>query len=91
MVKNLRPSTVDSLNKINELIDQVNTLSNINHDSIENAIAQLQKDLQTVQTQISNLSTSDTTNTADITSLKSDMDKVKITLYTPLSSTDATE
>lgn len=86
--KTLRPSTVELINKINETIAIVNTL---NPESVK----QLTQDVATLKTTTSDLTTKVTTNTNSITALKQtqtshtqDIDKMKVTLYTPLASPD---
>lgn len=86
--KTLRPTTVELVNKLNETITAVNALS-------PDAVAQLSQDVNTLKTTASDLSSKVTKNTGDITTLKQtqeshteDIDKMKVTLYTPLQSTD---
>lgn len=89
--KNLRPSTVDAMNKINELITAVNLLNPTD-------ISTLQTKVSTLETKTTQLQTSVTSNAQKIgtletsnASLTEDMNKVKVTLYTPLSTDDDTE
>lgn len=91
--KNLRPSTVDALNKINEVITAVNQLQ-------PSEIKQLQEDVSTLKTQMSTANGNITTlqgqmSTANgsISTLQSgvstntvDISDIKTTLYTPLES-----
>lgn len=86
--KTLRPTTVELVKKLNETITAVNAL---NPDSV----TQLSKDVETLKTNASDLSSKVTKNTGDITTLQQtqeshteDIDKMKVTLYTPLQSTD---
>ena len=86
--KTLRPTTVELVNKLNETITAVNAL---NPDSV----AQLSQDVNTLKTTASDLSSKVTKNTGDIATLTQtqeshteDIDKMKVTLYTPLQSTD---
>ena len=86
--KTLRPSTVELINKINETIAAVNALNPA-------AVEQLTQDVATLKTTTSGLTTKVTTNTNNITALTQtqtshtqDIDKMKVTLYTPLASPD---
>lgn len=86
--KTLRPSTVELINKMNETIAAVNALNPA-------AVEQLTQDVATLKTTTSGLTTKVTTNTNSIatltqtqTSHTQDIDKMKVTLYTPLASPD---
>lgn len=86
--KILRPSTVELINKMNETITVVNSLNPA-------AVEQLTQDVATLKTTTSGLNTKVTTNTNNITALTQtqnshtqDIDKMKVTLYTPLASPD---
>lgn len=93
--KNLRPSTVDTMAKVNELITAVNALqeSSGSNEAVEQLTTRVTTLEGTVSTQgenITNLQGSVSSNTASISSLNSDMDNVKTTLYTPINnSTDS--
>lgn len=89
--KNLRPTTVESVNKINELIAAVNK---INPD----AITSLQTDISNLKSTVSSHTTQIQTANSNITDLKTttgthtkDIDKIKVTLYTPLATDDSKE
>lgn len=82
--KTLRPSTVELINKMNETIAAVNALNPA-------AVEQLTQDVAALKTTTSGLTTKVTTNTNNIatltqtqTSHTQDIDKMKVTLYTPL-------
>ena len=86
--KTLRPSTVELINKMNETIAAVNALNPA-------AVEQLTQDVTSLKTTTSGLTTKVTTNANDIaaltqtqTSHTQDIDKMKVTLYTPLASPD---
>lgn len=86
--KTLRPTTVELVNKLNETITAVNALN-------PNAVTQLSQEVNTLKTTASDLSSKVTKNTGDIAKLTQtqeshteDIDKIKVTLYTPLQSTD---
>lgn len=86
--KTLRPSTVELINKMNETIAAVNALNPA-------AVEQLTQDVATLKSTTNGLTTKVTTNTNSIatltqtqTSHTQDIDKMKVTLYTPLASSD---
>lgn len=86
--KNLRPSTVDAMNKINEVVALVN---NLDVASIET----MKTDIENLKTKADVATTRITNNANDITAIKqtnetqqTDIDAIKVTLYTPLSSTE---
>lgn len=86
--KNLRPSTVDVMNKVNEIID---TIDDIGGDQFE----QLSQKVQSLETTSNNHTAQITQIQADAANLEkrvatneTDLENVKITLYTPLSSTE---
>lgn len=86
--KTLRPTTVELVTKLNETIAAVNALNPA-------AVEQLTQDVATLKTTTSDLSTKVTTNTGSITTLTQtqtahtqDIDKMKVTLYTPLANPD---
>lgn len=86
--KTLRPSTVELINKMNETIAAVNALNPA-------AVEQLTQDVASLKTTTDGLTTKVTTNTNNITELQQtqtshtqDIDKMKVTLYTPLASPD---
>lgn len=84
--KNLRPSTVEAINKINEIIATVNELDPDNISEIQSNVSTLQTQMSTAQTQISSLTENVSTATATIESHTTDIDNIKVTLYTPLDS-----
>lgn len=86
--KTLRPSTVQLINKMNETIAAVNALNPA-------AVEQLTQDVAALKATTSGLTTKVTTNTNSIATLKQtqtshtqDIDKMKVTLYTPLANPD---
>lgn len=89
--KNLRPSTVEAIKKINELVTAVNA---VNVD----AIKQMQTDVNNIKNTVKEHTNSISTNTTEIGKIKEtqashtqDIDKIKVTLYTPLSAEDNIE
>lgn len=86
--KTLRPSTVELIDKVNETIAAVNALNPA-------AVEQLTSDVEALKTTTNGLTTKITTNTDNIAALTQtqtthtqDIDKLKVTLYTPLASPD---
>lgn len=86
--KTLRPTTVELVTKLNETIAAVNALN-------PTAVEQLTQDVTTLKTTTSDLTTKVTTNIDNIatltqtqTSHTQDIDKMKVTLYTPLVNPD---
>lgn len=86
--KTLRPTTVELVTKLNETIAAVNALNPA-------AVTQLSKDVQALKTATTDLTSKVTTNTGNIatltqtqTSHTQDIDKMKVTLYTPLANPD---
>lgn len=83
--KELRPSTVDVMNKLNEVITTVNGISSTDYQA---EIDKINQSLTTVTGRVD-------TNTSDISGIKStnesqqsDIDDIKITLYTPLTQSE---
>lgn len=79
--KELRPSTVDVMNKLNEVITTVNDMGATDY----------QGEIDKINSSLTTLTGRVDTNTTDISSIKttnetqqSDIDDIKITLYTPL-------
>lgn len=86
--KTLRPTTVELVTKLNETIAAVNALN-------PEAVTQLSKDVQALKTTTTDLTSKVTANTGSITTLTEtqtshtqDIDKMKVTLYTPLANPD---
>lgn len=86
--KTLRPTTVELVKKLNETISAVNALN-------PESVTQLAQDVETLKTTTSNLTSKVGANTSSITKLTQmqethteDIDKMKVTLYTRLQSTD---
>lgn len=89
--KNLRPSTVEVIKKVNELITVVN-------QSDPDAISALQTSVTSLQANVKQNSQKITTAEGNIDTLQdtsashtTDIDKIKVTLYTPLSDNDTKE
>ena len=87
----LRPSTVSSMNKINEIIGVVNSLNETDLASLQADIDTLKANVSTLQSQMSTANTNITSIQSTNTTQQTDIDKIKVTLYTPLSSDDTTK
>ncbi|UWG73831.1 MAG: hypothetical protein [Bacteriophage sp.] len=68
--KNLRPTTVEAVNKINELVTAVNQFNSTGINTLKTDVDELKKTTSTHAT---------------------DIDKIKVTLYTPLVAGEVTE
>lgn len=86
--QNLRPTTVSVVKKVNEVINAINALN-------PSSISQLTKDVESLKTSTAATDKKVTTNAASIAQLQTtqnqhttDIDKIKVTLYTPISETD---
>lgn len=91
--KNLRPSTVDALNKINEVIAALNQLQPSEIDQLQSNVSTLQTQMSTANGNISTLQSQMSTANGNISTLQSgvtanteDITNIKTTLYTPLES-----
>lgn len=91
--KNLRPSTVDAMNKINEVVSIVNSLDPDGIAQIKEDVSTLQTQMQTANGNISTLQGSVSANTSNISKITEsvnantqDLENIKTTLYTPLES-----
>lgn len=86
--KNLRPATVEALNKINELITAVNALDPESISTLEQTVSTQGQSISTLQTQMSNANSSIETLQSTQKTHSSDIDNIKVTLFTPLESTE---
>lgn len=84
--KAVRGSLIDAVDKINEIITAVNLLSPSSIQQMQQDIAALQQADITTGGRIDALATRVTATETVNTAQQSDIDAVKITLYTPLSS-----
>lgn len=87
----LRPSTVSAINKINEIIDTVNGLSGTELSGIQKDVSTLKSNVQTLQSQMSTVNSDMSSVKSTNTSQQTDIDKIKVTLYTPLKSDETTD
>lgn len=81
---NLRPSTVAVIKKVNEIVDAINANDLTNIKVLSNTVTDLSGKVTTLQSQMTTANSKITQNTSNIETLNTDMDKVKVTLYTPL-------
>lgn len=86
--RTLRPTTVELVTKLNETIAAVNALDPA-------AVTQLSNDVAALKTTTADLTEKVTTNTGSIATLTQtqashtqDIDKMKVTLYSPLANPD---
>lgn len=93
--KNLRPSTVDSINKINELVTAINQLQPSEIDQLKSDVSTLQGQMSTANGNISSLQSEMSTANGNISTLQTsvtdntdDINDIKTTLYTPLTSSE---
>lgn len=84
--KAVRGSLIDAVDKINEIITAVNALDPSSITQMQSDIAALQSSDTTINGRIDGLATRMTANETLDTTQQSDIDSIKITLYTPLSS-----
>lgn len=84
--KAVRGSLIDAVDKINEIITAVNALSPSSIAQMQSDIAALQQADITTGGRIDVLTTRVTATETVNTAQQNDIDAVKITLYTPLSS-----
>lgn len=84
--KAVRGSLIDAVDKINEIITAVNLLDPDSIEDIQDDIAALQASDTTMSGRIDALAGRMTANETLDTAQQSDIDAIKITLYTPLSS-----
>ena len=83
--KVMRPSLIDAVDKINELATAVNLLSPTEIDAIDTRVDALETSVSGISTRIDNISTQLATIQQTLTAHQSDIENIKLTLYTPLS------
>lgn len=83
--KNLRPSTVDTMNKVNEIIAVVNELDTSGLSQVQSDVSTLKTQMSSMQTTVSNHTSSISNLTSKQNAMETDIDNIKVTLYTPLS------
>lgn len=86
--KHLRPSTVEAINKINELVTAVNAIGVESIGQIQTDVNNLKTTVQSQTSDISELKTDTGDLKTTTASHTNDIEKIKVTLYTPLTSND---
>lgn len=89
--KHLRPSTVEAINKINELVTAVNAVGVESIGQIQTDVNNLKTTVQSQTNDISKLKTDTGSLKTTTNTHTTDIDKIKVTLYTPLTYSDDTE
>ena len=89
--KNLRPTTVESVKKINELITAVNKFDVATINALQTDVKNLKTTVTTHTSQISTANSSINGLKQTASTHTADIDKIKITLYTPLAADEDTE
>lgn len=89
--KNLRPSTVDIIKKLNESIDVLNSTDISEIESIKEQLQNIASQLETISDQISSLNNKYNDLEPRVNANEDSIDKIKITLYTPLSADEDTD
>lgn len=84
--KAVRGSLIDAVDKINEIIAAVNTLDPQSIEDLQDAITALQTSDTNINGRIDSLTSRVTATETTNATQQSDIDAIKITLYTPLSS-----
>lgn len=82
--KVMRPSLIDSVDKINEIIVAVNLLDPAEIDALESRLDADETALTNLTARVDAMATTLTTIQSTISTMQTDIDNIKITLYTPL-------
>ena len=80
--KVMRPSLIDAVDKINEIVAAVNAMD---PTSIDNRVTALETWQTSTDSRLTTMSSDISANTADIGTNTTDITTIKTTLYTPLS------
>ena len=83
--KVMRPSLIDSVDKINELVTAVNLLDPAEIDALETRLDAAETSLTSLTARVDAMATTLTTIQGDISTIQTDVATIKQTLYTPLS------
>lgn len=89
--KNLRPSTVEVMNKVNEVIDAINDSSGGAFEELKVDVDALKVSDNNQNIQIQQLQSNYTDIEPRVKANEDDLANVKITLYTPLTSNEDKE
>lgn len=82
--KVMRPSLIDSVDKINEIIVAVNLLDPAEIDTLKAQLDAVENSLTNLTARVDAMATTLTTIQGTISTMQSDIDNIKVTLYTPL-------
>lgn len=82
--KVVRPSLIDSVDKINEIVTAVNLLDPAEIESLDTRVSTLETSLAGISTRIDGIANSISTINSTLTTHQTDIDRIKTTLYTPL-------
>ena len=82
--ENLRPSTVKTMKKVNEVVDAINNLDSDSVSTLKSDVATLKENVATLQGQMVTANANIAKNTNDNASQATDIASIKVTLYTPL-------
>lgn len=85
---NLRPSAVSLIKKMNEVINFVNLLDPAEIERLETQMQTLTTKTDATDTRVSTLATRVTDVETANTSQQTDIDAIKVTLYTPLTDSE---
>ena len=80
----MRPSLIAAVDKINELIAVVNSLDPASIETLEQDVADLKTSDTNINARIDGVITRTSTLETTTASQQSDIDDIKVTLYTPL-------
>lgn len=89
--KNLRPTTVEAVKKINELIAAVNQFNSAGIDTLQTDVANLKTTVATHTSKINTANSSIKELKQTTSEHTANIDKIKVTLYTPLAADEVTE
>lgn len=82
--ENLRPSTVKTMKKVNEVVDAINNLDPASVSALKTDVATLKTNVSTLQSQMVSANSNIANNTNDIERNNTDIANIKTTLFTPL-------
>lgn len=82
--ENLRPSTVKTMKKVNEVVDAINNLDPASVATLKSDVATLKDNVGTLQSQMVTANANIAKNANDIASQATDIASIKVTLFTPI-------
>lgn len=85
---NLRPSVIENIKKINEIIEVVNEVDPDSVATLKSDVATLKTNMTQAQSDILSNKTSINEISTTLASTLQDISKIKTTLYTPLEETE---